>query len=116
MIREIVSALFGTLTPVELITSFIFASLGIFIKWYFQTKAAVKHNPETPHQFSLCYWWDNNKPKMIAFLATIAVLFVTIRFPKEIIGMEWSYAYALIVGLSFDRLAEIIKTKMKIPS
>ena len=111
MVRQIMIEILGSMTHIQLVTSYVFVLIGLFIKWYFTASQAIRYNKETPSKFSVAYWWHNNRHKITAFFASLVIVFVSIRFPHEILGMEWSYFYALTVGLLFDYVVDTLKKR-----
>jgi hypothetical protein len=104
----------GSLTSITLVAGFILALFGLYLRWYFLVGAAIKYNTKTPEKFDLKYWWANNaKSKIMAILATVIVIFVSLRFPVEWFGVEVSMGYAFLIGLFFDWFVDFIKNKLK---
>jgi len=104
------------LTPVVLTAGFAMSLLGLYMRWFFSTVHAVKHNPETPDKFSFLYSLKKNWFKKLATgIAILIVIFVSFRFPVELIGVSFSMFYAFAVGLCLDwiigRIFKIYKSK-----
>lgn len=110
-IQQVVIELLGKeLTTVILATSYIFAGIGIFLRWYWMYQRRGKPNPHTPHKFILSYWIrDNFVPAIVGIFATFILIFISLRFPKEIFGTAVSYMYAFMVGMSLDFVASKLK-------
>lgn len=102
------------LTPVVLVTAYIFSFAGMFLRWYQQYKDKGKPNPKTPRNFEWGYWFrDNLLPKLFGIFATIVILFISLRFPQELLGTVFSYAYAFGVGMSLDYISSLLKKLSK---
>lgn len=98
-----------------LVAAFAFALLGVLLNALLKT---AKRNPLTdssPVQFSWSYFWNDNLKRFLkSALTTIIVIFISIRFFKELTGAgnELSMLYAFGVGFGID--LAIIKIKSKI--
>ena len=96
LFRKIVSLTF-------LLTLYIFAVIGMIIRWYFDTRKGIKKNEGTPNKFNLQYWiHDNLQVKIISLFANFLVLFIIFRFTGEIYNFELSMFTAFIIGFCFD--------------
>lgn len=113
-VLDLVTEILGDkLTPVTLVATYIFAFVGIFIRWYFDTKKGLKTNPLTPVKFSFIFWLQNNLwHKLVSCMAVVCVVFVLVRFPSDF-GFEYAgYFGALILGLALDYFIDIIRKKV----
>ena len=100
----------GGITVADYLTFFFFAFIGLFFRWYFTARRAIKNNPLTPFKFNIWYWLrDNLEPKLLSGLVTCLVIFISIRFAVNLVGYNASYFYALIVGIAFDYFVDLIK-------
>jgi len=115
LFQQIVIELLGKdLTGVVLLVAYIFAFAGMFLRWYWMYQTKGKVNPETPVKFNLVYWLrDNLLPKLFGMLATFVIIFVSIRFPQELLGSAFSYVYAFTIGMSLDYVASVLKKLSK---
>lgn len=111
LFQQVVKELLGeNLTIAVLIAAYIFAFFGMILRWFFQYNKYGKKNPDSPAKFSWSYWIkDNVLPKLAAVLATIIIIFVSIRFPQELFGTVFSYGYSFAVGMSLDYISSILK-------
>jgi len=110
VLQEINEKILGGLSLSDYLTGFIFAFIGMFLRWYYKTRKSIKYNPETPNRFIFSYWIkDNLLPKLLSILSTLVVIFITLRFPTELISINFSFWYAFVVGLSLDYFVDKIK-------
>lgn len=108
MIDELISKVFGTGSISELLSTYFYAYLGAITSLLYQT---VKRNPESTHSplhFSLNYLWSDNSKRC---LRSIILIFICIRFSKEIIGINATLYSSFLIGFSVDKLSEFIKKK-----
>jgi len=114
-ISQVVGELLGNeLTMAVLITAYIFAFFGMFLRWYWMYQTKGKTDPNTPDNFILGYWLkDNLLPKLFGALATFIIIFISIRFPQEVLGTAFSYFYSFTVGIAFDYISSILKKLQK---
>ncbi len=113
-VKDLIDQVLGeSLTPVTLVATYIFATIGLFIRWYFDTRKGVKKNLDTPRKFSMPYWLKNNLwHKVVSVFAVYSVIFVLVRFPADW-GLEYvGYFGALIIGVAFDYFVDSIKKKV----
>lgn len=115
VITQVINEMLGEkLTGVVLITAYVFAFAGMFLRWYWQYQVKGKPDPSTPQHFVLTYWLkDNLLPKLFGVLATLIILFVSLRFPQEVLGSAFSYFYAFTVGISLDYVSSLLKKLQK---
>lgn len=86
----------------------------MFIRWVFTYQYKGKSDPNTPKAFSFKYWIkDNFVPKLVSTLFTVVVIFVSIRFPQELLGKAFSYFYAFSIGIGFDYIVSLFKNLRK---
>ena len=112
--KEFTDLLLGSFDVVWYIAAFIFAALGLFIRWSILTRRAIKWNPDTPDKFSWTYWLHNNLwPKAVSVLTTIVIVFLCLRFAGEWFGVVPTMAFAVVLGLAFDWFVDFIKGMTK---
>jgi len=111
VVREMLG---NSLNGITLLVAYIFAFCGMFLRWYWQYQTVGKPDPNTPREFKLGYWLaDNLLPKLFGILATFIIIFVSIRFPQEVLGSAFSYFYAFTVGISLDYVSSLLKKLQK---
>lgn len=97
----------GTETYQAFITQFFFAIIGVTISLLI-AGANRDVNKKTTSKFSFIYLLKDSW-KRIAL--NLLVIFVTIRFFKELAGFELSLVWCLAIGLGYDRLIKLLKKK-----
>lgn len=98
------------ISPNKLGAALIFAGIGIIIRSVLRARKGVKRNGRTPKKFRWSFWLrDNLLSKVTSALGTVAIVFIGIRFSKDIMGYELTMFASLLVGLSVDYIAEKIK-------
>jgi len=93
----------GGLSPQWFAAAFLFALMGLFIRWYIRALSGVKNNPNSPAKFSFAYWWANNgKMKIASIFATTVIVFLCLRFSYEWFTLAPSMVLAVGIGIGFD--------------
>lgn len=105
------SEILGTeLTPVVLVTAYIFAFAGMFLRWWWLYDKKGKTDPQTPVKFNLVYWLrDNLSQRLMGVFASVILIFLSLRLSHDWFGAVVSYGYAFMVGLSLDYIASVVK-------
>lgn len=113
--QQVLQGLLGdSMTSATYTVAYMFAFFGMFLRWYWQYQKKGKPDPNTPHTFVLSYWLqDNLLPKLFGMLATFVILFISLRFPQEVLGKAFSYFYAFTVGISLDYVSGLLKKMTK---
>lgn len=114
--QQLMSNLLGeNLDLVGYISCFIFSCIGLFLRWYWTSRKGIKNNPDSPNTFSWGYWLNNNiLPKLVSVMATFLIIFLSLRFSFEIIGLLPSMFLSLLIGLCFDVISDKLKN-LKLP-
>ena len=117
-IYKVMTELLGKdMTAVTYCVAYLFAFFGMFLRWYWMYQNKGKMDPTTPSKFVWSYWMrDNLLPKLFTTMATLILLFITLRFPQELLGKAFSYFYAFGVGIGFDYVSSILKKMMTLKS
>lgn len=97
----------GTDTYQAFITQFFFAIIGAIISLLLAGANRDKEK-KTTSKFSLIYLLKDSWKRITL---NLLIIFVTIRFFKELTGFELSLFFCLIIGFSYDKLLQIIKKK-----
>jgi len=101
--------LYGGLAPEAYKFAFIFAGVGIFIRWYITTRRGIRRSKRTPQKFNLWYWLrDNILKKLLTILGTTAVIFIFLRFSVEFFGKPASMFLSFLIGLFLDYLIDYL--------
>jgi hypothetical protein len=110
MKQQLLSDFLGSLTIVNYIVAFVFVFLALIAKWTYKTLDGVKNSPKTPEKFSWAYWWkDNFYPKLVSLLSSIISVFIILRFSNDIIGQQFSYFLAIVIGFGLDYFIDKLK-------
>ena len=105
----------GGLAMSDYMAGFFFAFIGMFLRWWFTMRKGVRRSVDTPFKFNGWFWlFDNLKDKILVALGTIAVLFIFMRFPFDLLGYTFSMFFAFGVGLFLDYCVDLLE-KMKPP-
>ena len=110
MKHQILSDFLGSLSIVNYIVAFAFVLIALIAKWTYKTLDSVKNSPKTPMQFSWGYWWkDNIYPKLVSFVSNVISVFIILRFSNDVIGQNFSYFFAVLVGFGLDFYVDKLK-------
>ena len=108
--QELAGNILGGLSWTTYLSAYIFAFIGMFLRWFFTTIKAVKTNCLTPQKFILSYWLRDNLIHIIPSIGgSLALIFVALRFSVDLFGKPVSMLIALGVGLFLDWVADYIK-------
>ena len=109
--KELLGNILGNkLTWVGYAGALIFTFMGLYLRWYFKAKDSIKTDPNTPDKFNFSYWLrDNLLPKLAGIMATLIIIFLSLRFATEYFGLIPSMAMAVVVGLCFDWFMDFLK-------
>jgi hypothetical protein len=91
-----------------------FACVGILINLLFHSTSRDQNSPNTPVKFSFRFLlWDNWKRIILSILVILVLIrFVSFFFDFDVVNNNELYLFlALLVGMSFDKGAEILKAK-----
>lgn len=115
MKTQVLNDLLGNLSLVNYVVGYIFVFIALILKWTWQTNDSIKNNKKTPEDWSWDFWWrDNAKPKILSAVQAVLVVFIVFRFSADYFNTVFTYAFALLVGLTLDHWVNNIK-KMKTP-
>jgi amino acid transporter len=110
MKTQILNDLLGSLTIVNYIVAFFFVFLALLAKWTYKTIDGIKNSPHTPEKMDWTYWLkDNLYPKLVSLLSSVISVFIILRFSNDLVGQQFSYFFALVVGFGLDYFVDKIK-------
>lgn len=98
-----------------LFAGFVFSFIGVLLNALLKTAKRDPLTEHTPVQFSWGFFWaDNVKRFLKSALTTIIVIFISLRFFKELTGSgtELSMLYCFGVGFGIDMAIMAIKKKV----
>lgn len=87
-----------------------FSLLGVFISLLIHALHRDSLSPRTPVWFSWNFLFSDNLIRLIGSgLCSLLLIFVAIRFTKELLGLELNFFVALLIGFCSDKLAQKLK-------
>lgn len=98
-----------------LFAGFLFAIIGVSLNALLKTTKRDPLSERTPTDFSWRFFWNDNVKRLLKSAATtILVIFVSLRFFKELTGAgsELSMFYCLGVGFGIDVAITAIRNKI----
>jgi hypothetical protein len=101
----------GTDTYQAFVTQYFFAMIGVLISLLLHGANRDVKEPSTPNSFSFLFLLKDNWKRIIL---NLLIIFVTIRFFKDLTGFELSLFFCLVVGFSYDKLLQLLKDKSSI--
>lgn len=108
--QEFLSALLGGQTAPQFFGNVFFSLLGVALLFLVSTTFRDIDSKRTPTQFSWRFFLKDNLRR---FLSGLIILYLALRFTPELFSVEISNWFAVIIGLSSDSIAYVIKEKVK---
>lgn len=105
MKKDILIHILGPGDPAFFIAAIIFACFGIILSLLIDAAKRDYSNPSTPDQFS---WKFMLKDNLIRLIRNALIVFVSIRFSREIIGAEITMYLSFLIGLGLDKVIKFI--------
>lgn len=108
MIEDFLKNIFGQGSAAEIAATLFYAYIGALVSLLYQS---VKRDPlshRTPYHFSISFLWSDNAKRI---LRSIILIFISVRFSKELFGVSITLYFSFLIGLSVDKLSEILKQK-----
>lgn len=99
--------LFGTVDISYAVSILAFALIGVAISLLIHSTNRDKKKSDTP-KFSFKILIKDNWKRI---LLNVLLILVTIRFCKQITGLQLNEFIALLIGISFDKLSEFLQNK-----
>lgn len=103
--------IFGNMDFNMFVASLLFALVGVLISLLLHATTRDQNSESTPVKFSFLFMLKDNWKRI---LLSIILVIVTIRFLKELTGLELNMFFSLCIGLVYDKLAEYLKSKSDI--
>lgn len=104
----------GTNDYAFLLANYFFAAIAIVVSLLLGVLDRDKSSPHTPFEFSWRFFFcDNNIRMFCSFLLSFLILFLTIRFTKELTGRDLSFPVSAGIGFGLDKLVQFWKDKKK---
>jgi hypothetical protein len=98
--------LYGGVNPVHFKIAFIFALMAMFVRWVLKLKTVLKTNKDASVAFSWRLWIVDTIHKISRVIAMLCLVFIFLRFSKELLGFEFSMLIAVGIGFFADILAD----------
>jgi hypothetical protein len=106
--NQIKEGLLGALPGWKYLVGAFFAMLGIFFMWLFLHRVFKRKLGEK------FYSADNLITRARTFALSVLTIFIVFRFAPIISNTEFSYFFALVVGLSIDYFTDLIASFKKV--
>lgn len=98
----------GTTDISFFIACVIYAIVGAALSLLAHSLSRDKTDITNPPKFNLLFLlWDNKKRILFNFL----LILITIRFSKQITGMQTNEFVSLLIGFGYDRLGKFLQAK-----
>lgn len=106
--KEFLQMVFGTGNAAQIAATLLYAYVGAFVSLLYQSTKRDPLSKFSPVHFSLSFLWCDNSKRI---LRSIILIFICVRFAKEIFGIDITLYFSFIIGFSLDKLSQIIKQK-----
>ena len=97
---------FGPYTAMTFLGYFLFALFGLWLSLSLQANKRDPNASTTPFHFTWAFLLSDNVKRIVT---SLALIYVAIRFSKEMFGLEMNDWKAVVTGLGLDKLSEVIK-------
>lgn len=105
--KELEDNILGTMSLTFLLSVYLFAFCGIFLRWAYQARKGAKTNENSPNNVNIKYWIQNNLfDKAINLFFNFVALFIIFRFAGEIYNLTLTMLTAFFVGMFLDIFIE----------
>jgi len=97
-----------------LFAGFVFALMGVLLNALLKSNNRDPLNSRTPVEFSWGFFWNDNVRRLLkSALTTVIVIFLSLRFFKELTGGgdAISMLYCFGVGFAIDKAIAALKKK-----
>lgn len=106
--KEFLQLLLGDQAPQTFGVLLFYALFGAALSLLLHTTERDPNSNRTPDKFCWKFFFRDNWKRIVTGIMMIGA---TLRFTPELFGIEISEFWALVIGLSHDRLAQLIKDK-----
>ncbi len=104
--NNFIQHLIGTTDAASFAASFVFAVVGIILSLKLHSKKRNKADASTPYRFSIKFLLLDNIDR-ISF--SLLLIFVALRFCKELTGMQLNMFVAFGLGFGLDKIVQKLK-------
>ena len=106
--KEFLQLVIGTEHWPMYFAEWFFAFVGIALSLLLGAATRKPASSTSPVEFSWKFFWSDNFRRIVA---TLLLVFVSLRFANDIFGVDMTLWGALGIGLSHDLLAGVLKKK-----
>lgn len=106
---SIIKDILGTEIWQPFFTQYFEALVGVAISLLWHSSTRDSQAPSTPAKFSFSFLLKDNWKRI---LSSLLLIYVFIRFFPDITGISLSLFWCLAIGLSLDKLSELLKSKI----
>lgn len=106
--KEFFDLIIGPGTVSQICATYAFALLGALTLLLIQIATRKPLTNTSPVHFSLAYAICDNGRRM---LLSAILIFVCVRFTKELIGIDSTMWLSFLIGISLDKLSSALKEK-----
>lgn len=106
--KEFLHLVIGTDNWPMYFAEWFFSFVGIAVSLLMGVAKRQPLSETSPVHFSFSFFWSDNFRRIIT---TLLLVFVTLRFANELIGVDISLWGSLGIGFSHDLLAGVLKKK-----
>lgn len=100
--------IFGTTDISKFFACVFFALIGTAISLLIHATNRDKNSMKTPYRFNFTFLIADNWQRI---LLNFLLIVITIRFCKELTGMNLNMFVSLIIGVGYDKLGELLRNK-----
>ena len=101
--------LIGENTTIEqFVVSLVFALIGVIISLLIHASNRDKDSVRTPYKWSWLFLFSDNAKRL---LLNLILIIIALRFYPELFGKEITQWSSLLLGVSFDKIAELLRNK-----
>lgn len=102
----------GDLQPGFFCAALVMAYLGALIRIIVQVMRRDPMSPSSPIPFDMSHLLSRNNRRILTnIMGNILLIAVTVRFSGDIFGHDLTMFIALVIGWSFDKLAQQLNNK-----
>jgi hypothetical protein len=106
--RQFITALLGSIPLPVFVGLLFFALFGAVLSLLLQTTSRDVKSEASPVHFSWSFFFLDNWKRIVT---TLMLIYVALRFAPDLMGIEISNFWALIIGFGNDKIAQFLKDK-----
>ena len=107
---NLLESLLGTTDVSSFAAAYLFGLIGAFLSLRFQAVKRDKKSEATPEHFSTWFLLSDNA---LRILTSMLLVFIGIRFAKELLGMDGTVYSSLVIGFGIDKISQALKDLSK---